>query len=107
MFNDLGGGSAACHLESAGILAAAERVREDIAIGCDLVVLNECCKVEADGGGLRDAFAHTGAGKALSFSAAGPVNGRRWRLPGMQTRDFPLLKTPKTATVVSTPLAIW
>jgi hypothetical protein len=51
MFNDLGSGSAACHLESAGILAAAERVREDIVTGC-LVVLNECGKMEAGGGGL-------------------------------------------------------
>ena len=42
---------------------------------------------------------HTDAGKALSFSAAGPVNGRRWRLPGMQTRELRLLKTLKTATV--------
>ena len=49
----------------------------------------------------------TDAGKVLSFSAAGPVNCRRWRLPGMQTCDLRLLKTPKTATVVSTPLAIW
>jgi hypothetical protein len=32
------------------------------------------------------------AGKALCFSAAGPVIGRRWRLPGMQTRDLQLLK---------------
>jgi hypothetical protein len=69
------------------------------------VVLNECGKREAAGGGLRDAFARTGAGKAPSFCAARPVNGRRWRLPGMQTRDLRLLKTPKTATVVSTPLA--
>ena len=102
MFNDLGSGSAACHLESAGVLAAAERVREDIAIGCNLVVLNKFGKLEAAG-----AFANTDAGKALSFSAAGPVNGRRWRLPGMQTRDLRLLKTLKTATVASTPLAIW
>ena len=50
---------------------------------------------------------HTDAGKALSFSAAGPVTGRRWRLPGTQTRDLRLLKTLKTATVASTPLAIW
>ena len=70
-------------------------------------MLNECGKLKAAGGGLRDALAHPDVGKALSFSAAGPVNGRRWRLPGMQARDFPLLKTPKTATVVSTPLAIW
>jgi len=65
-------------------------------------VLNKFGKLEAAG-----AFANTDAGKALSFSAAGPVNGRRWRLPGMQTRDLRLLKTPKTATVASTPLAIW
>jgi Protein of unknown function (DUF2478) len=107
MFNDLGSGSAACYLESAGVLAAAERVQEDIATSCDLVVLNECGKLEAASGGLRDAFAHTDAGKALSFTAAGPVNARRWRLPGMQTRDLRLLKTLKTATVASTPLAIW
>jgi hypothetical protein len=75
--------------------------------GRDIVVLNKCGKLEAAGGGLRDAFAYTDAGKALSFSAAGPVNGRRWRLPGMQTRDLRLLKTLKTATVASTPLAIW
>src|ERR1700730_15652546 len=49
---------------------------------------------------------HTDAGKALSFGAAEPVNGRRWRLPGMRTRDLRLLKTIKTATVASTPLAI-
>ena len=48
-----------------------------------------------------------GAGKALSFSVAGLVNGRRWRLPGMQTSDLRLLKALKTATVASTPLAIW
>ena len=50
---------------------------------------------------------HTDAGKAQSLSAAAPVNGRRWRLPGMRTRDLRLLKTLKTATVASTPLAIW
>jgi hypothetical protein len=50
---------------------------------------------------------HTDAGKALSFSAAGPFNGRWWRLPGMQTRDLRLLKTFKSVTVASTPLAIW
>jgi hypothetical protein len=49
MFSDLGSGSAGCHLESAGVLAAAERVREDIATGCDLVVLNECGKLETAG----------------------------------------------------------
>jgi hypothetical protein len=46
-------------------------VREDIAAGCDLVVLNKCSKLEAAGGGLRDAFAHTDTGKALVFQRGG------------------------------------
>ena len=50
---------------------------------------------------------HTDAGKALSFSATGSINRRWWRLPCLQTRDLRLLKTLKTATVVSTPLGIW
>jgi hypothetical protein len=55
----------------------------------------------------RPSAYHADAGKALSFRAAGPANGRRCRLPGAQTRDLRLLKTLKTATVASTPLAIW
>ena len=74
---------------------------------CDLVALNKCGNLEAAGGGLRDAFAHTDSGKALSFSAAAPVSGRRCRLPGMQTRDLRLLQTLKIATVGPTPPAIW
>src|SRR5262245_54539315 len=46
MFQDLGSGSTACHLEVVGVLAAAERVREDISAGCDLVVLSKFGKLE-------------------------------------------------------------
>jgi hypothetical protein len=65
---------------------------------------NASCLVrtEASGRTRRDGSADHGppaynieTGKALSFSAAGPVNGRRWRLPGMHTRDLRLLKTLK------------
>jgi hypothetical protein len=59
------------------------------------------------GAPIADPRYHTDARKALPFSAAGPVYGRRWRLPSTQTRDLGLLKTLKTATVASTPLAIW
>jgi hypothetical protein len=38
---------------------------------------------------------HTDASRALSFSAAGPVTGRRWRLSGTQARDLRLRKTIK------------
>jgi hypothetical protein len=56
IFQDLGPGSKTCHLAGAGALAAADAVRRDIAAGCDLVLLNKFGKLEAAGGGLRDAF---------------------------------------------------
>jgi len=56
IFQDLGPGSTTCHLAEAGALAAAAAVRRDIAAGCDLVLLNKFGKLEAGGGGLRDAF---------------------------------------------------
>jgi hypothetical protein len=56
MFQDLGPGSAGCHLDGAGVTQAADAVQRDIAQGCDLVVLSKFGKLEAGGGGLRDAF---------------------------------------------------
>lgn len=56
IFQDLGIGSKACHLADAGVLAAADAVRQDIATGCDLVLLSKFGKLEANGGGLRYAF---------------------------------------------------
>lgn len=56
IFQDLGPGSIACHLEGSGALTAAAAVRRDIAAGCDLVVLSKFGKLEAGGQGLRDAF---------------------------------------------------
>jgi hypothetical protein len=56
IFQDLGSGSKTCHLAGDGALAAAAAVRRDIAAGCDLVMLSKFGKLEADGGGLRDAF---------------------------------------------------
>jgi hypothetical protein len=56
IFQDLGPNSKACHLAGDGALAATSAVRGDIAAGCDLVVLSKFGKLEAGGGGLRDAF---------------------------------------------------
>jgi hypothetical protein len=56
IFQDLGPGSTACHLEGAGALTAAQAVQRDIAAGCDLVVLSKFGRLEASGTGLRDAF---------------------------------------------------
>lgn len=56
IFQDLGPGAKACHLAGDGATAAAAAVRRDIAAGCDLVILSKFGKLEAEGGGLRDAF---------------------------------------------------
>jgi hypothetical protein len=56
IFNDFGPGSTTCHLDGAGVLAAAEAVRRDIAAGCDLVMLSKFGKLEAAGKGLVEAF---------------------------------------------------
>jgi hypothetical protein len=57
IFQDLGPGSKTCHLAGDGAVAAAAAVRRDVAAGCDLVMQSKFGRLEADGGGLRDAFA--------------------------------------------------
>ena len=56
IFQDLGPGSSACHLDGAAMLPATEAVRRDIAAGCDLVLLSKFGKLEAANSGLVDAF---------------------------------------------------
>jgi hypothetical protein len=56
IFEDLGPGSTACHLDGAGAFAAADAVRRDIVAGCDLVLLSKFGKLEANGKGLLGAF---------------------------------------------------
>ena len=57
IFQDLGRGSQTCHLAGDGAVMAAAAVARDIEAGCDLVILSKFGKLEAGGGGLRDAFA--------------------------------------------------
>jgi len=73
---DLGPGSTACRLDSSGLAAACQAVLQAIDRGADLVVLSKFGKIEAEGGGLLDAFraaAEAGipciTGVAPSFSA--------------------------------------
>jgi hypothetical protein len=56
VFQDLGPGSTACHLDGSAMLSATEAVCRDIATGCDLVLLNKFGKLEAANSGLADAF---------------------------------------------------
>jgi len=73
MFNDLGEGSAACHLDATGVLAAAARVKQDIAAGGDLVVLSKFGKLEAAGDGLREAFAAAVAAGVPVLTSVSPA----------------------------------
>src|SRR6185437_10784585 len=57
IFQDLGRGSQTCHLAGDGALVAGAAVARDIETGCDLVILSKFGKLEAGGGGLREAFA--------------------------------------------------
>jgi hypothetical protein len=54
-------------------------VRRDIAQGCDLVVLSKFGRLEAEGGGLRDAFgAAIEAGIPVLTSVSGKF-GKAWQ----------------------------
>jgi hypothetical protein len=54
-----GAGLDACNVDGRGAIAAAEVAEQDIARGCDLVVLNRYAKLEQAGDGLSRAFAAT------------------------------------------------
>lgn len=54
---DLGTGSTACNLDPGGVADACAAAQRAIAAGADLVALSKFGKLEAGGGGLRDAFA--------------------------------------------------
>jgi len=56
IFQDLGPGSTACHLDGSAMLPATEAVQRDIAAGCDLVVLSKFGNLEAANSGLVGAF---------------------------------------------------
>jgi hypothetical protein len=53
---DLGSGSTACHLDSRGLATACQAVLTAIEQGADLVIVSKFGKIEAEGGGLFDAF---------------------------------------------------
>jgi hypothetical protein len=55
IFQDLGPGPTACH-DELGVLSAAAAVQQDVAAGCDLVLLSKFGKLEADRKGLFSAF---------------------------------------------------
>jgi Protein of unknown function (DUF2478) len=77
IFQDLGRNSG-CHLSGDGAVVAAAAVRGDIAAGCDLVMLSKFGKLEADGGGLRDAFGAAIEAGVPVLTSVSPAYTARW-----------------------------
>ncbi len=78
IFEDLGPGSVACHLDQSGASAAAEAVRQDIAIGCDLVLLSKFGKLEAASKGLWSAFTAAIEAHIPLLTSASPAVAKAW-----------------------------
>jgi hypothetical protein len=78
IFQDLGEGSSACHLEGSGAITASEAVRQDIVAGCDLVVLSKFGKLEAAREGLNAAFRYAIEAGVPILSAVSPKFQDAW-----------------------------
>jgi hypothetical protein len=80
IFEDLGPGSVACHLDQSGerASAAAQAVRQDIAMGCDLVVLSKFGKLEAANKGLWSAFTAAIEAHIPLLTSVSPAVTKAW-----------------------------
>lgn len=82
---DRGRGSTACHLSGRAVLTASEAVQQDIAKGCDLVILSKFGRLEAAGKGLRGAFAAAIENSIPLLSSLSPAVAEEWtRFAGPQ-----------------------
>lgn len=79
IFHDLEPGTAECHLDGAGAVAAAGAVQRDIAAGCDLVLLNKFGQLEAAGDGLAGAFRAAVATHLPLLTSVSPTDDQAWR----------------------------
>jgi len=79
MFQDLGAGSAACAFDPEGVVFAADAVAEQIAAGCDLVVLNKFGKYEAENrSGLVSAFQAAIVAEVPVLTSVSPKQAGAW-----------------------------
>jgi hypothetical protein len=85
IFDDLGPGSTACHLDGKGAFNAADAVRRDIAAGCDLVLLSKFGKLEADGKGLFGAFTAALDARIPLLTSLSPACQLQWETLAGQT----------------------
>jgi hypothetical protein len=78
IFEDLGPGSTACHLDESGATAAAEAVREDMVVGCDLTLLSKFGRLEVAGKGLRSAFTAAVEAHIPLLTSVSPAAAKAW-----------------------------
>jgi hypothetical protein len=78
IFQDLGPGTTACHLDGAAMIPATEAVQRGIAAGCDLVLLNKFGKLEAANSGLADAFRAAIESDVPVLTSASPAHEAAW-----------------------------
>jgi hypothetical protein len=78
IFQDLGPGSTACHLDGAGALSACEVICRDIAAGCDLVILSKFGKLEGARGGLAAAFTAAMEARVPLLTTVSPTIYEAW-----------------------------
>jgi hypothetical protein len=78
IFQDLGPGSTACHLEGTGAARASQAVRQAMESGCDLVVLSKFGKLEAAKQGLFEAFAAAIEADVPVLTSVSPAVAEAW-----------------------------
>jgi hypothetical protein len=78
IFQELGSGSSSCGLAPEGVVMAGECVRRHIETGCDLVVLTKFAQLEADRGGLIQAFSAAIAAGVPVLTAVSPKFAAPW-----------------------------
>lgn len=95
---ELGAEARGCRLDPRGLADLAARIDATIDADFDLLILNKFGKAEAEGNGLRNAFAHAiGAGKPI-LSAVRPPYLEAWsRFHGGLAADL----APRLDTVVA------
>ena len=117
IFRDRGPGTAECHLDGVGAVAAAAAVQHDIATGCDLVLLNKFGQLEAAGDGLAGAFRAAVATHLPLLTSVSPAHDQAWRQ--FADRQYAVLpadpaaidlwrrsvQTPRPAVIPSKPTA--
>jgi hypothetical protein len=77
---NLGQGSTACNLDPSGLIEACAAVERAIAAGADLVILSKFGKLEAERGGLSDAFRAAIGARLPILTAVSPAMTAAWRL---------------------------